>query len=256
MLKGVYKPLFRKSVDEPLNETSIIIQEKMRTEDKVNNDALSNKSVPKVLVKVVPTTETNLDIDKLEQKDNMPKFDLSHKACCVADCMSCAFNVMHVYFNSNHASSDNTAPRQHMNNKKHVKDKNVPSKNLNNVKHAKNNGVSPQHVNKDKNIKSKMASPPKARLMTFVPKPKQKNVKALYKVNGSVYEKVNVVENKTASPPKRRVETFVPRPKQKFVKAGYKLKCSFSDKTDSVNSDNVVLPDKGQFFKYVGTNQV
>ena len=25
---------------------------------------------------------------------NMPKFELSHKACGVADCMSCVFNVM------------------------------------------------------------------------------------------------------------------------------------------------------------------
>ena len=38
----------------------------MRTEDNVNDDAMSNKSVPKGSVKVVPTTETNLDTDKLE----------------------------------------------------------------------------------------------------------------------------------------------------------------------------------------------
>ena len=94
VLKGVDKPLFKKSIDEPLNETSIIIQEEMRIEDSVNNDAMSNKSVPKVYVKVVPTTETNLDTDKLEQKDNMsnmPKFDLSHKACGVADCYVLCF---------------------------------------------------------------------------------------------------------------------------------------------------------------------
>ena len=52
------------------------------------------------------------------------------------------------------------------------------------------------------------------------------------------------------------METFVPRLKQEFVKVVYKEKCSVSDKTDSVNSDNVVLPDQGQFFKYVGPNQV
>ena len=68
-------------------------------------------------------------------------------------------------------------------------------------------------MNKDKNVKSKTASPPKARMETFVPKPKQKVVKAVYKVKGSVSEKVNLGEKKTASPPKRRVETFVPRPK-------------------------------------------
>ena len=32
--------------------------------------------------------------------------------------------------NSKHASSDNTAPRQHMNNKMHVKSKTVPVKKL------------------------------------------------------------------------------------------------------------------------------
>ena len=144
-VKGVDKPLFRKSIDEPLNETSIIIQEEMHTEDRLNNDAMSNKSLPEVSVKVVSTTETDLDTDKVEKKDNMnnmTKLDLSHKACGVANYMSCAFNVMYVYFNSQHASSEETAPRQQMNNKKHVKTKIVPSKNLNNVKHAKNKGVS------------------------------------------------------------------------------------------------------------------
>ena len=126
VLKGVDKPLFRKSIAEPLNETFIIIQEELRTEDRIANDAMSSKSVPEVPVKVVLTTETVSDTDKLEQKDNMPKIDISHKACGVANCMSCAFNVMYVYFNSKHASSDKTAPRQHMNNKMHVKAKVVP----------------------------------------------------------------------------------------------------------------------------------
>ena len=65
-----------------------------------------------------------------------------------------------------------------------------------------------------------------------------------------------LLRTRLLAPPKRRVETFVLRPKQKFVKAVYKVKCSASDKTDSVNSDNVVLPKKGQFFKYVGLIQV
>ena len=69
------------------------------------------------------------------------------KACGVANCMSCAFNVMHAYFNSKHASSDKTAPRQHMNNKMHVTAKTVPVTNLNNMKHAKGKGVSPQQIN-------------------------------------------------------------------------------------------------------------
>ena len=75
---------------------------------------------------------------------------------------------------------------------------------------------------------------------TSVPKPKQKFVKAVYKVKISVSRKVNVVENKTASSPKKRVESFVPKAKQKIVKVVYKVKCSVSDKTDSVTA-----PDPG-----------
>ena len=167
VLKGVDKPLFRKSIDEPLNETSIIIQEELRIEDIIRNDAMSSKSVPEVPVKVVLTTETVSDTDKVEQKDNMhnmPKIDISHKACGVANCMSCAFNVMYAYFNSKHASSDKTAPRQHMNKKMHVRAKVVPVKHLNNVKHAKDKGVSPQQMYQDHNVKPKTVSPPKTRM--------------------------------------------------------------------------------------------
>ena len=56
MLKGVDKPLFRKSIAEPLNESSIIIQEELRTEDRLSINAMSSKSVPRVPVKVVLTT--------------------------------------------------------------------------------------------------------------------------------------------------------------------------------------------------------
>ena len=63
VLKGVDKLLFRKLITEPLNETSIIIQEEMRTEDKISNDAISNKSVPEVPAKVVLTIETVLDTE-------------------------------------------------------------------------------------------------------------------------------------------------------------------------------------------------
>ena len=116
----------------------------MRTEDRITINIMSSKSVPEVPVKVVLTTEIVLDTDKLEQKDNMPKIDTSHKTCGVANRMSCVFNVMYAYFNSKHASSEKTAPRQHMNNKTHVRAKTVPVKNLNKVKHAKGKGVSPQ----------------------------------------------------------------------------------------------------------------
>ena len=226
MLKGVEKPLFRNSIVEPLNESSIIIQEELRTEDRLAMNAMSSKLVFGVPVKVVLTTETVSDTDKLEQKDNMhnmPNIDISHEACGIANCMSCAFNVMYAYFNSKHASSDKTAPRQHMNSKMHVRAKAVPVNHLNNLKHAKGKGVSPQQLNNVNNVKS---------------------FKAVYKAKKTVNEQVNIVENKTASSPKRRVKTFPLKPKQKFVKATYKVKCSVSDKTDSVKSDNTVKSDK------------
>ena len=37
VLKGVYKPLFRKSITKPLNESSIIIQEELRIERQTFN---------------------------------------------------------------------------------------------------------------------------------------------------------------------------------------------------------------------------
>ena len=66
VLKGVDKPLFRKSIDETLNEASIIIKEEMRIKDRIAYNAMSNKLVPEVPVKVVLTTETVLDTNKLE----------------------------------------------------------------------------------------------------------------------------------------------------------------------------------------------
>ena len=85
------------------------------------------------------------------------------------------------------------------------------------MKHAKEKGISPQQMNHVNNVKSKTVSPPKTRMETFAPKPKQKSVKAVYKVKSSVNEKVNFVENKTSSSPKKWEKTFVPKPKQKFV---------------------------------------
>ena len=229
VLKGVDKPLFRKSIAEPFNESLIIIQEEMRTEDRIAINAMSNKSVLEVPVKVVLTTETVLDTNKLEQKDNMhnmPKIDISHKACGVANCMSCAFNVMYAYFNSKHASSDKTAPRQHMNNKMHVKAKTVPVKNLNNLKHAKEKGVSPQQMNQD--IECQIKDCPVLLKLGWGLMYLSLNrilLRLFIRSKVLVSEKVNVVENKTASPSKKMMETFVPKPKQKFVEAVYKVKC-------------------------------
>ena len=127
---------------------------------------------------------------------------------------------------------------------------------MNNKKHVKSKIVPPKHLNNEKHAKTKTVGPPKVRVETFVPKPKQKVIKAVYKVKCSVVEKVNVIETKTTSPPKVRVETSVPKPKQKVLKVVYQVKCPVIEKADSVKIKNFVLHDKRQFFKYVGANQV
>ena len=117
MLKGVANPLFKESIAEPFDETSILIQEEIRTEDILSQNVQQVKHVPKCSVKVVNTPKTNLDTGVRKNNNcastsnNMPTINVLHKACGVANCMSCAFNVMSAYFNSKHASDNKTAPR-------------------------------------------------------------------------------------------------------------------------------------------------
>ncbi|KAL8103453.1 hypothetical protein AgCh_027874 [Apium graveolens] len=79
-----------------------------------------------------------------------------------------AMSTMHIFPVVNpshkHVSSDKTTPRQHVNNRKHDRYMTV--------------------------------IPPKARKMTFMPKPKQKFVKAVYKVKCPVIEKVENIKVK------------------------------------------------------------
>ena len=84
---------------------------------------------------------------------------------------------------------------------------------MNNKKHVKSKTAPRQHLNNNRHIKSKTDSPLKIKVETFVPKPTQKFVKAIYKVKCPVIEKVNVVKTKAASDAKVRVETFVPKSK-------------------------------------------
>ncbi|HEY6392349.1 MAG TPA: hypothetical protein VIX89_13775, partial [Bryobacteraceae bacterium] len=135
----IEEPLFTESIGEPFNEGEMLANHENRTEDIADNivESASNgpkesvksakipstsKWVPKSKVKVVQATKTNLGKHKFVPRNgmpnlhNMPVLDLSHKACGVDNCMSCAFNVMHAYFNSKRAASSKTAPRQHMNN--------------------------------------------------------------------------------------------------------------------------------------------
>ncbi|KAL8126837.1 hypothetical protein AgCh_013946 [Apium graveolens] len=170
VLKGVDEPLYKASIAEPFDATSSVIQEEIRAEDLANEKIVSKSSESKVPVKVVKTTETNSDTHELDNNNAMstmhklPAVNHSHKACGVANCMSCAFNMMYAYFNGKHVSNDKTTPRQHVNNMKHDR--------------------------------SKTVSPSKARKETFVPKLKQKFVKAVYKVKCSVIEKVETIKIK------------------------------------------------------------
>lgn len=145
----------------------------------VRNACTNSKSTPHLTNTKVIVVSTNAPT-----MNNMPTIDVNHKACYVKNCMSCAFNVMSAYFKSMHASSSKTSPRQHMSKKRHVK--------------------------------SKTVSPPVVKKETVVPKPKQKVVKAVYRIKGTVKDVV-----------------------AKVLKIG-----------------SVVQPEKGQFFKYAGPNQL
>ena len=72
MLEGVDKPLFRKSIAEPLNESSIIIQEELRTEDRIANVAMSGKIIQKIM-----RCQQKIGVEEMnnitEKKENAPK---------------------------------------------------------------------------------------------------------------------------------------------------------------------------------------
>ena len=181
-------------------------------------EPITDESVPvKEVAKVVPTTSSlKASTDTLVSKNlkvesdtvhAMPIIDTSHKACGLPRCMSCAFNVMSAYFNSNHTAYDKTAPRQHINNKF------------------------------AKNVKVKTASHLMTGSLTPVPKLRHPVVKAVYKV-------------------KQPVVSDVYKPKQPRAKTEYRVKCPDLTSANVVKIKNVILPDKGQFFKNAGPNQV
>ena len=61
---------------------------------------------------------------------------------------------------------------------------------------------------------------------------------------------------KTASPPRVRKETYVPKPKTKVYKAVVKEVSSVKSEPSISPRGSVVLPDRNQFFKFAGPNQV
>ena len=189
VIKGAKKPLFKESIAEPLNEASILIQEEMRVEDIANANVqfnvTSSKDIKSKNVHSTSAGPSKAYNVKLSNVNNMHVVDTSHKSCGVANCMSCAFNVMSAYFNSIHASSDKTAPRQHPNHNKHVR--------------------------------AKTASPPRVRKETVSPKPKPKGTKAVYVVKGSVTEKVENVKSKTSILPDKGQFFKIAGPNQAWV---------------------------------------
>jgi hypothetical protein len=128
---------------------------------------------------------------------------------------------MSAYFNNNHASIDKTAPRQHVNSK-----------------FVKSKTVSPPKTRKDTYVvvRPKTTSPAMTSKQTYVPKLKQPVVKAVYKLKHPDVKAVYKL-------------------KQPVTKAVYRVKCPVLVLDKVVKIKNVVLPDKGQFFKYSGPNQ-
>ena len=62
--------------------------------------------------------------------------------------------------------------------------------------------------------------------------------------------------SKTASPSHVRKETYVPKPKTKVYKAVVKEVSSVKSEPNISPRGSVVLPDRNQFFKSAGPNQV
>jgi hypothetical protein len=155
----------------------------------------------------------------------MPVIDISHKACSLPRCMSCAFNVMSDYFNSNQVSKDKTAPRQHVNSKF--------------AKSPKARTASPPRSRMDIHVvqRPKTASPAMTGKMAYRPKLKQPTVKAVYQV-------------------KQPIVSGIPKLKQSAAKTVYRVKSPVLAVDDVKTVKNVILPDKGQFFKYAGPNQM
>jgi hypothetical protein len=277
IIKGYADPFYKKSIAEPVNRTSILIKEEMRLEDiasanvqkkslpvmnnrseivkssksstqnqikfvssnlnfesemSSSNFVHTDKGMPEVEAKVVPATinvkpisDTPISERVKDTSINMhamPTIDKSHKACGVSSCMSCAFNVMYAYFNDNHASIDKTAPRQHINSK-----------------FVKSRTVSPPKTRKDIYVaeRPKTASPIVTSNKASPPKSKQQVVTAIYRV-------------------KQPVVSPVSKLKSPATKTVYRVKCPVLVKEDKINVKNLVLPDKGQFFKHAGPNQV
>jgi hypothetical protein len=196
-----------------------------------SNFVHTDKGMAEVEAKVVPATFNVKPIsytpiskkvkDTSINQHAMFTLDKSHEACGVSSCMSCAFNVMYAYFNDNHASIDKTAPRQHINSK-----------------FVKSRTVSPPKSRKDTYVaeRPKTASPVMTSNQTCPPKPKQQVMKAVYKV-------------------KQPVVSNVSKLKSLVTKAVYRVKCPVLVLDKVIKIKNVVLPDKGQFFKYSGPNQ-
>jgi hypothetical protein len=250
ILKDTLEPFYKKSIAEPPNVKSIIIQEEMRVEDlasgNVQGIVLPVKGLPKRYsktdrkaskgqTKFVPakmTSDNNCDSpvpvivnNTTNASHAMPAIDKSHKACDLPRCMTCAFNVMSDYFLSNQASDNKSAPRHHINNKF--------------VKPVKARTASPPRSRKDTQVytRPKTASPVMTGKKAYVPKLKQPVVKAVYKVKHPDVKPVY-------------------KQNQHVTKAVYRVKCPVLANDDLANVKNVILPDKGQFFKYAGPNQM
>ena len=217
VLKGVDEPLFRKSVAETPNLLSIVIQEEMRIEDVANGIVLNNDKSAK------NKTTKNVKSKKVVPKKPV-KVDESTSSCTTGlgfDKKKKCNNMTNMHAmpvnNSSHKPCGILNCMQCA--------FNVMSSYFNSMNASSNMSAPRQFINHKKHVRSRTVTPPNP-------------------------------SSRTSNPPKVMVKTWTPKLKPKSVKAVYRVKCAVPVKDVIVKIKNVVLPDKGQFFKYSGPNQI
>jgi hypothetical protein len=105
-----------------------------------------------------------------------------------------------------------------------------------------------------KTVKSKTVSPPKSRKDTYVVD-RPKTASPAMTGNKTSAPKLKQPIVKTVYRVKQLVVSNVDKIKQTVVKAVYRVKRPVLQVDNIIKLKDVVLPNKGQFFKYAGPNQ-
>jgi gag-polypeptide of LTR copia-type/Zinc knuckle len=249
VIRGTVEPVYAKSRVEPLNCKAIVINEEMRTEDvttgNVQKNNLSVKADKRSSKNKNKFVSSNLNYES-EMKAYSAEIDESVPEVVIKDVP---------LINPLKTNSDSLISKPVINTSVNIHampiiDKSHKACSLTGCmscafnimsayfssNHSSSDRTAPrQHMNSKfvKSVKPRTASPPRSRKDTCV-----------------------VQRPKTASPSMTGQIRQSPKLKQLVEKVVYRVKCPVLVKDVIIKIKNVVLPDKGQFFKCAGPNQV